>query len=346
MRAVDEVLGDGFEVAGGGAEGSEGGEGVGDELLRVFEGSIDAKDSWPGGFGDGGILAGGLAELGGFLGDVEDVVDDLEGEAGVLAEGAEAVDGVVGGAGNVAAGDDGDGDEGAGFGAVDLFDEIGGGWLALGCLRVVRTFILAFAFGLDVEDLAADHAGGLTGGEVGIGRKLIFFQGGTDAGADGAGDFFEDVDGGDGRAVKAGDGVEGESLEGVAGEDGDGVAEDLVAGGLAAAEIVIVEGGKIVVNERVGMEHLDGGAEINGGQFGRDGRRAVLAGEAPGFETKDGAETLAAGEDAVAHGAMNRVRRGIGGGQKPLEGAIRALGTGADELLYVRCHGTLMIREG
>ena len=44
-------------------------------------------------------------------------------------------------------------------------------------------------------------------------------------------------------ARELGDGLEGEGLQGVAGEDGDGFAEDLVAGGLAAAEVVVVEGG-------------------------------------------------------------------------------------------------------
>ncbi len=59
-----------------------------------------------------------------------------------------------------------------------------------------------------------------------------------------------------------GDGLEGEGLEGVAGEDGDGFAEDYVAGGLAAAEVVVVEGGEVVVDEGVGVEHLEGCAEV------------------------------------------------------------------------------------
>ncbi len=53
---------------------------------------------------------------------------------------AEAVD---------AAGDDAGGDEGSGFGAVDGFDQFGGGW---------------GAFGFDVYYLAADHAGREWGG--------------------------------------------------------------------------------------------------------------------------------------------------------------------------------------
>ena len=61
-----------------------------------------------------------------------------------------------------------------------------------------------------------------------------------------------------GRGGEVGDDLEGEVLEGVAGEDGDGFAEDYVAGGLAAAEVVVVEGGEVVVDEGVGVGHLYG----------------------------------------------------------------------------------------
>ena len=58
----------------------------------VFEGLVDAVDGGPGGLDAGGVLAGGLAEFFGALRHVEDVVDDLEGQAGLFAEGAEAGD--------------------------------------------------------------------------------------------------------------------------------------------------------------------------------------------------------------------------------------------------------------
>ena len=88
MGAVYEVLGQRFQGGCGFAEGSESGEGVGDELGGVVFGLLEAVDGGPGGFVGGGVFAGGFAELLGGLGDVEDVVDDLEGEAGFLAEGA------------------------------------------------------------------------------------------------------------------------------------------------------------------------------------------------------------------------------------------------------------------
>ena len=325
--ALDEEAGEGLEIVGGGAEGFQGGEGVGDEIVGVGKGALDAEDGGPGGLGDGGVLAGCFAELGGVFGEIEDVIDDLKGEAGGLAEAAQAGDGVVGGAGDVTAGDDGDGDEGAGLGAVDLFDEGGGGGLA---------------FGLDVDDLAADHAGGEAGREV-VGEVVkvlgLAGGGGADAGADGAGDLAEDVDGGDSGAVEAGDGVEGEGLEGVAGEDGDGLAEDLVAGGLTAAEVVVVEGREVVVDERVGVEHFDGGAELDGGLFAH----VVLAGEAPGLIAEVGAEPLAAGEDGVTHGAMDGVGCGVGRGKQTFQGEVSACSAVADQLENGGAHGVLIL---
>jgi hypothetical protein len=54
----------------------------------------------------------------------------------------------------------------------------------------------------------------------------------------------EDGDDGGGWGGEIGDDLEGEVLEGVAGEDGDGFSEGYVAGGLAAAEVVVVQGGR------------------------------------------------------------------------------------------------------
>ena len=111
---------------------------------------LDAEDGGPGGLDCGGVLTGGLAELLGGLGDVEDVIDDLEGESGFFPEGAEAGDGVdvsvcrsLDEAEETAA-DDRSGDERAGLGTVNAVDEFGSG-------------LVAFAF--DVHDLTADHSG-------------------------------------------------------------------------------------------------------------------------------------------------------------------------------------------
>jgi hypothetical protein len=133
-----------------------------------------------------------------------------------------------------ASADDAGGDEGSGLGAVDGFDEFGCGW---------------GAFGLDVDDLAANHAG--REGTVG-----------AYSGAYGEGDLAEDGYRGGGGRGERGDGLEGEGLESVASEDGDGFAEDDVAGGVAAAEVVVVEGGEVIVDEGVGVEHFQGCSEM------------------------------------------------------------------------------------
>ncbi len=216
-----------------------------------------------------------------------------------------------------AAGDEAGGDESSGFGAVDGFDEFGGGW---------------GAFGFDVHDLAADHAGREFGVEV---SDTAY------AGADGEGYFAEDRYRCGGWSGEIGDGLEGEGLQGVAGEDGGGFAEEDVAGGLAAAKVVVVEGGEVVVDEGVGVEHLEGGTEV-GDAFG------IVAGacdHAGGLHAEYGAETFAAGEGAVAHGAVDGVRQGVGCGQEAFEGGIGELRAGEEQGLYGGEHQTLMINQ-
>jgi len=320
VLAIHKVLGEAFEGVGRCSEGVESGEGACDEIASIGERTVDAIDGGPCGFCARGILAGGLSELAGHLGDVEDVVHDLEGEAGILAEGSEAIDGVVGSAGEVAASDDGDGDEGSGFCAVDLLDK-------LGCGRMT--------FGLEIDDLAADHAGGEAGEEVAIGPGGQ----GPNTGSDGAGDLAKDFDGGGGGAVQAGDRVKREGLEGISGEDRDGLSEDFMAGGLAAAEVVVIEGWEVIVDERVRVQHFDGGTEIGGSLF----PLAVRGAHAPGLEAEDGAEPFAACEDTVAHGAMDGVRGGVGRGKKAIEGAIGALSAGVNQVLDGRAHRWSMI---
>ncbi len=65
-----------------------------------------------------------------------------------------------------------------------------------------------------------------------------------------------------GGNAKVGEHFIGLGLERVAGEDGGGFAEGDVAGGLAAAEVVVVERGQVVVDERIGVEHFEGGGEL------------------------------------------------------------------------------------
>ncbi len=116
-----------------------------------------------------GIFAGRLAEGCGILRDVEHVVNNLKCQSGVSAEGPKPADLSGSGAGVDASGDDGNGDQSAGLGAVDLFDQL--------CGRLG-------VFALQVHHLAANHS------------------------ADGAGsacDFSDDGDGMGGGALQLGE---------------------------------------------------------------------------------------------------------------------------------------------
>ena len=137
------------------------------------------------------------------------------------------------------------------------------------------------------------------------------------------------------------DGLEGEGLERVAGEDGDGLAEGDVAGRLAAAQVVVVERGEIVVDERVGVQHLERGTQFgdSAGQF------AAACDHARGLHAEDGPQPLAAGEDAVAHRAVDGVGQCLGRGKKPFEGSVGEGDAGGKQRAYGGIHLPLMINE-
>ncbi len=116
--------------------------------------------------------------------------------------------------------------------------------------------------------------------------------------------------------------AEGEGQQGIAGEDGGGFVIGFVDGGAAAAEVVIVHGRQIVVDQRVAVDQLD-----------RDGRRAtVRSAAAPsirgGLAQQEGPQALAALEAAVAHGG-DQPRRGIARAGKGAGRRSRAVERGA-----------------
>jgi hypothetical protein len=126
--------------------------------------------------------------------------------------------------------------------------------------------------------------------------------------------------------------VEGEGLEGVAGEYSGGFAEEDVAGGLTAAEVVVMD-------EGVCVEHFDGGAEVSDAF----GELAIAMQHATGFDGEDGSETLATGKDAMAHGAMNGVREDVGAGQEAFECGVSKCGAGVEQTFYICIHESTMI---
>jgi len=134
---------------------------------------------------------------------------------------------------------------------------------------------------------------------------------------------------GGGRAIETGEDLVGLGLECVAGEDGDGLAESYVAGGFAAAQVVVIEGGQIVVDERVGVQHFEGCAQLfnSCGDGSGDGDG--------GLDGKHWPETLAASEDRVTHRAVNGGRDGLDRGDQRFERLIGQFGAFFYERLHI-----------
>jgi hypothetical protein len=165
--------------------------------------------------------------------------------------------------------------------------------------------------GFRIQHLAADHA----------------FHG-----SGGLRDETDDLYHGRGGRIEPGQRFVGLGLQGIAGQDGDGLAKGHVAGGFAAAKVVVVEGGKVVVDERVGVEHFDGCAEpLNAArQFARNGHGCLHGQHRP--------QTLAAGKGGVAHGAVDRGGHGIGAGKQFLQRAVGQLRALLDQRFHVGQH--------
>jgi hypothetical protein len=95
-------------------------------------------------------------------------------------------------------------------------------------------------------------------------------------------------------------------VEPVAGEDRDVLAELDVAGGPAAAEVVVVHRREVVVDEAVRVDELERGGE-------REDVLRVFFERGGGGEREHGTDALAAGEEAVAHGFLEALRSGLVG---------------------------------
>jgi hypothetical protein len=135
-------------------------------------------------------------------------------------------------------------------------------------------------------------------------------------GACGGGDFGEDGDAARRVDGCGGDGFERQGEERVARKYGCGFAEFFVTRGLAAAEVVVVEGGKVIVNQRVGVDEFDG---AGGMQRGRNIESKCGRKNTRSFEAENRTNAFAASEDAVAHGLVYRRRRRGCGGHEAVE---------------------------
>ena len=95
-----------------------------------------------------------------------------------------------------------------------------------------------------------------------------------------------------------GDGGESFSEKAIAREYGDRFTEDAVIGGPAAAKIIIVHAGEIVVNQGVGVNAFDGAS-------GGNCEGLVSSNSPSGGEAEDGTQAFASCEKTVAHGSVD-----------------------------------------
>ena len=95
--------------------------------------------------------------------------------------------------------------------------------------------------------------------------------------------------------VGMGEDFKGGGLQGVAGQDGGGLVVGLVHRGPAAAHVVVVHAGQVVVNQAVGVDQLQGA----GGAQHRTLRQVE---EAPRLQSEKGPQTFAGAQRRVAHG--------------------------------------------
>src|SRR5262249_32710034 len=266
ILAFHQKLRDGFQGIRAGAEAVEMRKSGAHQSVCFFQRFIDTEEGGIGGFFCGDIFAGRLAELLGCLRDIEDVVDNLEGETDILCEAAKLGNGVGIGFSVEASTHHARGNQGCSLGTVNVLQhgEIG--------FRVFR---------FEIDDLTANHA------------------------VDGSGtvrNFLDDANPRSWGTAEASEYFVSMSLQGVAGEDGDGFAENLMASGPSAAEVVVIEGGQVVMNQGISVEHLKRGTQFLDSSWKRDGDQAT------GFHAQNRPNAFSTGEDAVAHGLVNGAR--------------------------------------
>ena len=101
-----------------------------------------------------------------------------------------------------------------------------------------------------------------------------------------------------------------------------------MVGRLATAEIVVVHRGQIVVDERIGVDALDGARQRQGiGFASAAGRRRC--------EAKRGAHPLAAGKERIAHRLVNGGGPGFFRRQEFIERGVDGFGARGQELLQI-----------
>ncbi len=114
-----------------------------------------------------------------------------------------------------------------------------------------------------------------------------------------------------------------------------------MTGGLAAAQVVVVQRRQVVVNQRIGVEHFERAAQV----FDPGGKIAGKLNHAGGLHRKRRAQSLASGKNAVAHGSMNGHRLYIRARQQSLERGVGERGSVTEDGVDIRRHAEKSYRS-
>ena len=253
---------------------------MGDRLFGEHQGlgprPLDAEDGNEGRLAGVGVLADFLAEVALGSQRIQEIVGDLERQAEIVGEGFERVARRVAGLAEDGARLAGEGDELARLQSLEARDGAD-----------VDRLILR----LQIHHLAADHALGAGGGGHGGDEPAAHLRVGV------------------GRGIA--EDSEGERQQCIAGQNRRRLAEFDVAGGLAAPQIVVVHRRQIVVDQRIGVDHLDrgGGAQ-----------RAFLRNveQLRGGHDEERAEPFSARHDGVMHPLEDPAFEPVALGEQPL----------------------------
>ncbi len=160
------------------------------------------------------------------------------------------------------------------------------------CSSITCSAVSALFCGLHVDHLPADHAVAARGLRQMSDELAPHFGGRM------------------GRRI--GEDFERDGEEPIARKDGGGFIEGAVGGGPAPAQIVIVHGRKVVMDQRIGVQHFDGGGGPHRIGLGH-------AEQARALENEERTEALAAREGGVAHGLLRPGVEARGPGQQGIE---------------------------
>ena len=95
-----------------------------------------------------------------------------------------------------------------------------------------------------------------------------------------------------------------------------GLTEDFVARGPSPSQVIVVQRREIIVDERIGVQHLERGAQVFNSRWKGSGDHPS------GFQAQNRPQALAARENTVPHGLMNRHGMLRGWRQQAFQGRV------------------------